>query len=382
MNYKSISKITIYSILIFIFIIVGLTIFIIDFPNWKNYGWEWLSGKEMIPISIQASRAWCLSSLIISLFLMCLIIWEIKKMEMTYYKKYFIASLGIFTWMIIPYIIYIGIKEKSYTLFLNYISKNKDADNQISFNILKNGLIRKCNKNKIFWNTLFCYFVFSITIIDFVFVFLIPEPKLSNLENPNNTITFNTFSYFTQLSNMACFFFMLLFVFFHNKIMFRNNTLMISLSGYIFIVSTIFWGGLIFMGENYDGIFAWLKTSWLHAVTPVFFILFFITSLLTNKEAPKQFKKIFGITTLYPLVYGIYVYLLPLITRVSIYGTLTNLNPDMITPDGVVGNPWNIFFIILMIFYFFLVILLFWSISFYINKKLSPKISQDKKLLL
>ena len=370
MNYKQISKITIYSIFVFFIFIIGLTMFIIDFPNWGKYGWSYLSSDRVLPMSVQTSRAWCLSFLIFYCFLTILIIREIIKMKKTNYKKYFIWSLGIFTWLLIPYILYINIKEKSYILFYKYISQNRSGKEQICFISFKNGIKGVEKKDKLFWNTFFCYFVFLITFIDIIFVFSIQDLNLYNLKINNKTIIFDIFSYFTQLSNIACFLFMFCFVFFHNKIAFRNNTLMIAVSGYIFIVSTVFWSGIIAAGlwDKYNGVFGWLKTSWLHAVTPIFFITFFITSSFINKSAPKPFKSVFGITTIYPVIYAIYVYLLPLITRVSIYGSLTNLNPDMMMSNGEFGSLWNMFYIPFMILYFFIVILIFWLIPFYISK--------------
>jgi hypothetical protein len=47
------------------------------------------------------------------------------------------------------------------------------------------------------------------------------------------SLIFETFSYFTSLTNIASFIFMLSFILFSHKIAFRNYTIMISIASYI-----------------------------------------------------------------------------------------------------------------------------------------------------
>ena len=415
MNYKQISKITIYSILIGIFAIVGISCFSISLPTFKEYGFNDLMDpkdfdwNKLLPISIQEVRAWSLLSLIICILLFCLTGWEIKKMEKTDYKKYFVGSLGIFTWLLIPYILYIGIKDKLYYQFLNYISQNKNEKSQVSFGAIKRGFIDKSKRDKLFWNTIFCWFVFLITLVGLFFCFLLAEnlygvevihkidpnklnsgwaiggsgDKLINYYSYLQTAyMFTTFIFFTQLTNISCFIFMFSFLLFSRKIVFRNNTIMILISSYIFVVSAIFWGYLFpqsLSNNKYVTTFQWVKTTWLHAITPILFIIFSITSLFVSKQAPKKYKQIIGVGVIYPIFYGLFIYPLPFITRFTVYGGLTNMNPNMSPATGIItdkggnlispGNPLMALGLIGFLILFMLVILVFWSIAFTINKK-------------
>ncbi len=406
MNYKQISKITIYSTIMLIFAIIGIVIFSTDFPNWKLYGWNDLvdpinfedpNVKMPISVSIQAARAWSAASLIICLLMIGFNSLEIKRMETSDYKKYFVSSIGIFTWLILPYTIYIGVKNKSYEDYFNYISQNRVGANQMSLNSFKNGFQKNGKRNSLFWNTAFGYFVLLITFIGFIFGFLIfndlfpqyiemPEgglkPGFSFEEYKSYMETyyiFDTFSYFTQLTNIACFVFMTFFVAFSKKIAFRNNTILIAVSAYIFIVSAIFWVYLFPTSlDHYTKAFQWAKTSWTHAVVPVLFIAFAITSLLINKNAPQKFGKMIGVSMIYPLSYGVFTYSLPFYTRFSVYGSLTNINPNMNTSIGLNeasknGSLWMIGAIFLLGAIFILMIFIFWLIAYKINKKESKK---------
>ncbi len=410
MNYKQISKITIYSIVMVVFAIIGMVIFATDFPNWKTYGWSSLLDPKsfetgtLMPVSVQAARAWSAASLIICLLMSGLNALEIKRMQKTNYKKHFVASMGIFTWLIVPYTIYIGIKNKLYEEFFNYISQNRVGMRQLSFGTFKSGLKRNGKRNKLFWNTAFGYFVFLVTIVGFIFCFLISSNFYDfNILNPipeegfkpgfsqeqykaylENYYIFDTFPFFTQLTNITCFVFMTFFVAFNRKIAFRNNTIMIAVSAYIFIVSAIFWFYLFPTSlDNYVLDFQWAKTSWTHAVAPFSFIAFAVTSLFINKNAPQKFSKIIGVSMIYPLFYGLFAYSLPFYTRFSVYGSLTNINPSMSTSIGIngttkTGSLWMIGPIFILGGIFILMIFAFWSIAYQINKKENKKMELNQ----
>ena len=403
MNYKPISKITIYSTIMLVFAIIGIVIFSTDFPNWKLYGWNDLVDPvsfegphvKMLPVSVQAARAWSAASLIICSLMIGFNSMEIKRMEKSNYKKYFVSSIGIFTWLLLPYTIYIGVKNKLYEDYFSYISQNRVGTRQMSLSAFKNGFQKNGKRNMLFWNTTFGYFILLITFIGFIFGFLIftelwpdkiviPElkPGFSDEQYKaymENYYIFDTFSYFTQLSNMACFVFMIFFTAFNNKIAFRNNTILIAISSYIFIVSVIFWVYLFPTSlDHYTWAFQWAKTSWTHAVAPILFIAFAITSLVINKNAPQKFKKMIGVSMIFPLSYGVFTYSLPFYTRFSVYGSLTNINPNMNTSIGVNeatknGSLAMIGAIFLLGGIFVLVIFLFWLIAYKINKKENNK---------
>lgn len=402
MNYKQVSKITIFSIIMAIFAIIGITTFAIDFPNWSKYGSDVLidsipfDPSKLIPIHVEEARTLSLFCLIVSLLMTAFIIWETKKMEKTNYKIYFISSMGIFTWLILPYTLYIGFKNKLYSAFWSYLSTNKEGGQQISFNSLKIGFKIGGKRDKLFLNTIFAYFVFSSTLVGFVFTMITAE-ALFGLKNINpfpnegnewlneeqyynyyngTPFLLNSFIFFTQLSNFSCFLFMTTFILFHNKIIFRNNTIMIATTSYIFVVMSIFWSYLFpksLSNNEYVKDFQWAKTIWLHAVTPLLFIVFYMTSAWTTKEEPMKFKKIIWPSMIFPISYGLLIYPLPFFTRFSVYGGLTNLNPNMDTSIGLqkdsLGNPMMILGIIGLGVLFIFVILCFWSFAHLINKK-------------
>ena len=158
---------------------------------------------------------------------------------------------------------------------------------------------------------------------------------------------------------------------------------MISIASYIWIVCLIFWTYLFpisVKNQTYVKDFQWVKTTWLHAVTPILFCIFFVTSVATNKEAPNKIKKIMIPYLIYPMAYACYIYPLPFFTRFSVYGTLTNLNPGMSTSVGInvseptgFGNPLMALGIFGLLVVFLLMVFGFWSIPYLINKKENKK---------
>ena len=79
----------------------------------------------------------------------------------------------------------------------------------------------------------------------------------------------------------------------------------------------------------------------------------------------------------YPFEYGVYIYALPFITQTTIYGSITNINPNSVTFYDFWFNPgiesglhtpssgsWeNIFFVIPIAILFSLILFLFWYSS-------------------
>ncbi|MDK2819366.1 MAG: DUF1600 domain-containing protein [Mycoplasmataceae bacterium] len=402
MNYKQISKITIFSLVMAVFAVIGITTFAIDLPNWAKYGSDALvdsnpfDPSKLIPIHVEEARTLSLLCLVVSLLMTAFILWEIKKMEKTNYKNYFVASLGIFTWLMLPYTLYIGFKNKMYSAYLSYLSTNREGEPQISLNSLKIGFKRGGERKKLFFNTLFAYFVFGSTLVGFVFTMITAEALFGlKVINPfpgegsgwlteqqyynyyNGTpFLLNSFVFFTQLGNFSCFLFMATFVLFHNKIIFRGNTIMNATTGYIFVVMSIFWGYLFpksLANNAYVKDFQWAKTIWLHAVTPLLFIFFYITSILVTKEEPMKFKKIIWPSIIFPISYGLLIYPLPFFTRFSVYGGLTNLNANMDMSIGIqkesLGNPIMILGIIGLGALFIFVIFCLWSFAYLVHKR-------------
>ncbi|MGL5592181.1 MAG: hypothetical protein ACRDCJ_02355 [Metamycoplasmataceae bacterium] len=405
MNYKQLSKITIYSIITMVFAIVGILVFSFDYPNWIKYDSsflvdpvEWTNvSEQLLPMSVQSARLWQAFSLVICIVMIMMTCWEIKKMEKTEYKKYYLASLGVFTWLMLPYTIYIGMKEKAYIKFLDYNSQDREEELQMSFESFKNGISGSGRKDKLFWNTIFGYLVLLVTLISTIFCFLnfnslFGIEKLNPIDpdilKPGFTVQdyyatlrsqviFGPLSTFTSLGNYTCFLFMLGFSLFSRKIAFRNNTIMILVASYIFVVLAIYWGYLFpqsLQNNEYVILFQWVRTSWTHAVVPFLVIGFTITSILISKSKPTNFKSLTLKGIPFPLFYGIYIYSIPFYTRWSVYGGLTNMNPNMDTSVGIegvtkTGNPLMIIAFLGLAALFVFVFFCFWSLAYLVNKK-------------
>ncbi|MGL5732742.1 MAG: hypothetical protein ACRCXE_01610 [Metamycoplasmataceae bacterium] len=409
MNYKQLSKITIYSIITKFFAVIGILIFAFDYPNWSKYDssflvdpTEWTNvSEQLLPVAVQAARLWQVFSLVICITMIMMICWEIKKMEDAPYKKYYVASLGIFTWIMLPYTIYIGIKEKAYIKFLDYNSQDRDEELQMSFQSFKNGISGTGERDRLFWNTIFGYFIVLVTLTSTIFCFLDfnsifgiekMNPIDPDILKPGFTVQdyyktirtqtiFGPLSTFTSLGNYTCFLFMFSFSLFSRKIAFRNNTIMLAVASYIFVVLAIYWGYLFpqsLQNNDYVILFQWVRTSWTHAVVPFLVIGFTITSILISKSKPTNFKSLVLKGVPFPLAYGVYIYSIPFYTRWSVYGGLTNMNPNMDTSVGIEGvtKTGNYLMIIaflglaaLFVFVFFC----FWSFAYLVNKRAMNK---------
>ncbi|MGL5308524.1 MAG: hypothetical protein ACRC9F_00560, partial [Metamycoplasmataceae bacterium] len=292
MNYKQISKITMYSIIMAIFAITGITLLANSFQDWIKYDSSYLqdpidwtgNSDRLLPVSVEASRMWQVLSLVICIAMTIAILLQIWKMEETKYKKYYIGSIGIFTWLMLPYTIYIGMKERLYHQFLDYNMQDRDEKLQMSFISFKNGLTGKGKRDALFWNTIFGYFLLLVTIVTTILCLIIieyvyPPEQIHPIDRvelkPGFTEAdyyaslkyqsiFVIWSTFTCVSNFSCFLFMLGFTFFSKKNPFRNNTIMIAVTAYISLVMLVYWVALY--PDGYVVPLQWVQTIWTHAV--------------------------------------------------------------------------------------------------------------------
>ncbi|MGL5205807.1 MAG: hypothetical protein ACRC7B_02730 [Metamycoplasmataceae bacterium] len=411
MNYKQMSKITICSIIMTIFAIVGISLFTMNFQDWITYDssylqdpTDWIGNQDrLLPVSVEASRMWQVLSLVICFAMSFAIILQIKQMEDAPYKKLYISSIGIFTWLLLPYTIYLGIKEKLYCQFIDYLSQNRNEALQMSFISFKNGIMGKGQKDKLFWNTIFGYFLFLVTIVTTVLCLIIVEDvyppemihPIDRVElKPGFTEVdyyaslklkpiFVIWSTFTCISNFSCFIFMTNFIFFNKMIPFRNNTIMLTIAAYISLVMLVYWVALF--PDGYVVPLQWVGTIWTHAIVPVLFSLFTITSVLLSKSKPTSFKGITAVAVPLPLLYGVYVYSFPFYTRWSVYGWFTNINPNVNTVIGQIDKETGEAMVVsgsyLMIFAFFgltsafiLFIFMFWKFADIVYKKSNKEI--------
>ncbi|MGL5204748.1 MAG: DUF1600 domain-containing protein [Metamycoplasmataceae bacterium] len=384
MNFKSISKITFYSISSVILLTIDSIVLAYTFDDWIKYGNEYLNGDPnfVLPVIVQAYRA--LLMLILTLFVSVslLSLWEMTKIEEKKTKIIYFLSSGFFTWILLPYTLTLGLKNKSYSEFWSYLKTKKDAIEQI--NISKWFSSFKKKKDLLFWNTSLFIFLILIVLVDFALIWVTTDYAK---DDPNSNIMFNKFSYFTLWTNFAIIFFVFLFLFAHQTIIFRRNTLLILMATYITIVGVVFWSFLIPFGnieESYGILTELVKTIWLHFITPVVFVAFAICSLFVSKEEPSSYFKTAALSGPYPMIYGMYAYSLSFVTRHSVYGSITNLNPNMVDwRTGIVGNPLNIFYFFMICATFYLFCFIFWKISYIAYKKgLKVEETVDKRILM
>ncbi|MGL5308436.1 MAG: DUF1600 domain-containing protein, partial [Metamycoplasmataceae bacterium] len=154
------------------------------------------------------------------------------------------------------------------------------------------------------------------------------------------------------------------------------NTIMIAVTAYISLVMLVYWVALY--PDGYVVPLQWVQTIWTHAVVPVFFTLFAITSIILSKSKPTTFKGLAAVAVPLPLFYGLYVYTFPFYTRWSVYGWFTNINPNVNTsiglledgvPKEVNGSYLMIFAFIALTSAFVLFFFIFWKFADIVYKK-------------
>ena len=181
MDFLKVTKISLYSLFATIFFVVGLYSFIETLDYWTP---EFLDLKydhllqNAIPISIQLNRMLAYLCLILSIFVWILIFYNTLKIEDEKDKRILLFSIGIFTWILTPYIIYICVSKKYYQKYFEYISQNYTDQKAFSLKEPKNKIL--------FFNSLFGIFVWMISLVGCLYIFL----AKSNLdkENPQSNI--------------------------------------------------------------------------------------------------------------------------------------------------------------------------------------------------
>ncbi|MGL5205450.1 MAG: DUF1600 domain-containing protein [Metamycoplasmataceae bacterium] len=370
MNFKSVSKITFYSVLSVIMLSIGSIVLSFTFKDWIKYGPIYLKGDPdyELPVIVQAYRA--LLMLLLTLFILfsILSLGEITRIEEKRIKIIYFFSLGFLTWILLPYTFFLGIKHKSYSQFWSYLKTKKDAPEQINIATWLSSFKRK--KDILFWNTSLFLILILIVLVDFSLIWINMD---YNYNDPNSNIMFNTFSYFTQWTNFAIIFFVFLFLIGHRTIIFRKNTLLILMASYITVVCVVFWSFLIPFGnieESYSILTDLVKTIWLHFITPMVFVVFTICSLFVSKEKPSTYLRTAVLSGPYPMTYGMYAYSLSFVTRHSVYGIITNINPNMVDwRTSTQGSLINLLFFFLVCATFYLFAFIFWKISDIAYKK-------------
>lgn len=340
-------------------LLILIVVFAIKTKNTFNeYGWGINFVDDNLSLSAQNTRIFLL--LFISLFNMISLFNFYYNKQFSFNKKW-IKYLFLFNYILLPLFIRHIVKYKDLKLFKNYqnLSLSKYE-----------GIINFKNNNKQVKINLFVYFItFIVFLTSFILIFI---KQNNDTTKVSSLFIISKLSYFTNLSNIACFFYLFLLLFFHNKRTMNNSGLIIALTTYITIVGLIYWCMLFPTSVVVDpdkGAMKLIRGIWLHTTAPISFILFFIFSLKTNNLVKNQFKKILPYGLIYPLWYGSYIYTIPFMVKESIYGVSTNLNPHMILQGDTqpTGSPWYTFCILA----FGLAFSLFFAIFYWINKKIN-----------
>ncbi|MGL4184058.1 MAG: DUF1600 domain-containing protein [Metamycoplasmataceae bacterium] len=383
MFFKEYSKITLYIFIIISCAIIGITFFAISFDSWQQFGQGSLSGADniLIPTEVQVQRAISLICLILFLISSFGVVVNAKKITDTSLSKKILFTGGIFSWIFLPLIIKENLKdENGYKNFVLYLFEKDEDSSEINNKLTLNFILGKEKFSRKIFNTLFTYFIFLSSFTGLILIFIIDQVEINPEFNAKSNILFNTFSYFTQLTNLFVFIYSVIYLINPGGNIFRKNIFLISTTSYIIIVGLIFWAYLfpVALAKGfrvaYPTDFSFVKTFWLHAVTPIAFLSFFfiISSTKTNKSVSK-FWNLVGPALPYPLLYGLYIYILPFISRITVYGALTNTNPNMFPFDGDItknlGSYINFVWMGLLAVIFILFFFIFWKINLSFHKK-------------
>lgn len=150
-----------------------------------------------------------------------------------------------------------------------------------------------------------------------------------------NKFFFNSLFYFTIESNMITFMFLTLLLFFPSWIVFKNNFFQICVSSYIALVGLVW---LFILLPNFvinNNVKFWssyylVSTLWLHIVNPFSFIAFSLILITRCKKNNNDVRTQSLLNILFfPIVYTTFITILPFNTGVSVYGWVTNLNPNL-----------------------------------------------------
>ncbi|MGL4951526.1 MAG: DUF1600 domain-containing protein, partial [Mycoplasma sp.] len=175
------------------------------------------------------------------------------------------------------------------------------------------------------------------TLIGTFVVIILPYFDTVNNYGVRKYLIINSFSFFTDITNISCFIFIAWCLFMKNQSIFKNHTILIFVSSYIAVVSIGHWASKIIpwtsgvLGIEYtiENIFYIIKTYWTHSITPIVMLLVFIMTMKYNPQKPNSNRKILFKFGFYPFFYALYLYSLPFLIPFSVYGFSTNANSHL-----------------------------------------------------
>ncbi len=384
-DYSSIwwSKISIFSLLQLIMFILLISFAVLTSQTFNEFGWGINNiDHDSITNHAQLIRGFLVYVLIfyisISLYIQFRLIPKIKDES---FKA--IPFFGILSWLLVPYFFKQTIKNHYFKDYFLYLKLNIDSDlrSTVSHSHFFKSIKNKGQKDRLFWNTLLFYFTFLVALTSFCFIMVqFPyDPK-----ETSNIFLFSKFGYFTNTTNMLCFIILFIMLFSPKNYIFRNNTILITSSAYITIVGLIYWAYLFPTSVNFEigHIGQNIRSVWTHALVPITFSWFAISSFRTNLYNPIRFRTLSLSGYVYPLIYGVIVFILPFFVRFTPYGIITNPNPEMIyfhiNKYGVLEHSQNgEYWVFSLVFLFVIIFTIFFFIYYFIAKKISVKYSNN-----
>lgn len=210
------------------------------------------------------------------------------------------------------------------------------------------------------WIGLFGLFLYTIT-----FYFSISD-FVEYASNSGWKIFFGILDRFTWQSNWLLFIYMFLYTFIPNHQIFKNGRFLICTMVYIFF--TFIGYNVVLVGISgaigYVGsLFSITSNIWIHILCPIYFIVYGFLFMYSNPEKiPQNFIKTLGWGMIYPIIYAIYLIIIPFIFsdyRLNpnadiIYG---NINGEAYSVYGsatnTFSNPFSYAYIFVMLLGFF-----------------------------
>ena len=187
---------------------------------------------------------------------------------------------------------------------------------------------------------------------------------------------YNSLQYFTIQTNLFCYLWVILFVIFPYKKLFKSNSYLIYAVTYLLIVGVTYdfallpnkiVGGETANWTSYD----WATTVYEHMVDPIVFCGSGIVILSQSKKfITRDYLTTLKFGLIIPTIYLTYALINPFVCNESVYGWFTNSNPNLWTNYADVdssipkhGEPYFCLFIIAYWLVFVGVITAFWTIN-------------------
>lgn len=205
-------------------------------------------------------------------------------------------------------------------------------------------------------------------------------PNLAGATKLDN-LWFEGFHFFTIQTNFMCYFYLVFKLALPRAKMFRNDSVLLSVISYIFIVSITYnfvllpgYGSDIFSWTARD----WVKTCWEHMINPVVFIIIGFVSMRHNKRLENTKSDLLStikFALIVPTVYLSYAIILPIFTTESVYGWVTNINSTLPNSFSLVPmGAWYIVFLPIAYFGLFAGVI---SLSWFIRNKIYLKTQKN-----